>query len=82
MIGLVPYIALQLKSISNGFAALTATAPGRRASRCSFDGALWAAVILTVFAMLFGSRSIHPGEHHPGMVVAIAREVDPQAGRA
>ena len=24
--------------------------------------------------MLFGSRSIHPGEHHPGMVVAIAAE--------
>jgi len=71
VIGLTPYIALQLKSISNGFEALSGTpshTPG------PIDSAFWAAVILTVFAMLFGSRSIHPGEHHPGMVVAIALE--------
>jgi Na+/proline symporter/nitrogen-specific signal transduction histidine kinase len=72
VIGLVPYIALQLKSVSNGFAALTAQQSN--STSLLFDGALWAAVILTVFAMLFGSRSIHPGEHHPGMVVAIAAE--------
>ena len=72
VIGLVPYIALQLKSVSNGFAVLTAQNAG--STSLLFDGALWAAVILTVFAMLFGSRSIHPGEHHPGMVVAIAAE--------
>ena len=74
VIGLVPYIALQLKSVSNGFAALTAAAPAGSGQSWLFDGALWAAVVLTVFAMLFGSRSIHPGEHHPGMVVAIAAE--------
>jgi Na+/proline symporter/nitrogen-specific signal transduction histidine kinase len=74
VVGLVPYIALQLKSISNGFAALSATSPDAGAHPLLFDGALWAAVMLTVFAMLFGSRSIHPGEHHPGMVVAIAAE--------
>lgn len=72
VIGLVPYIALQLKSISNGFAALS-TAPAPANSQL-LDVAFWAAVILAVFAMLFGSRSIHPGEHHPGMVVAIALE--------
>ncbi len=70
VIGLVPYIALQLKSIASGVEALSAGSghPG------NFDAALVAAVILTVFAMLFGSRSIRPGEHHPGMVVAIAVE--------
>jgi Na+/proline symporter/nitrogen-specific signal transduction histidine kinase len=73
VVGLVPYIALQLKSVSNGFAVLTASGAGA-ADVPLFDGALWAAVILTIFAMLFGSRSIHPGEHHPGMVVAIAAE--------
>lgn len=72
VIGLIPYIALQLKSVSNGFAVLTAQSGS--STSLLFDGALWAAVILTVFAMLFGSRSIHPGEHHPGMVVAIAAE--------
>jgi Na+/proline symporter/nitrogen-specific signal transduction histidine kinase len=71
VIGLVPYIALQLKSISNGFEAMS---EARSGSVGTLDAAFWAAIILTIFAMLFGSRSIHPGEHHPGMVVAIAVE--------
>jgi Na+/proline symporter/nitrogen-specific signal transduction histidine kinase len=74
VIGLIPYIALQLKSIAQGFAVLTLTSPDPAEQPPLLDGALWAAAILTVFAMLFGSRSIHPGEHHPGMVVAIAAE--------
>jgi len=75
VVGLVPYIALQLKSISTGFLVLSGGGPVDTAGRSMFaDGALWAAVVLTVFAMLFGSRSIRPGEHHPGMVVAIALE--------
>ena len=74
VVGLIPYIALQLKSIAQGFAVLTLTSPDPAHQPLIFDGALWAAAILTIFAMLFGSRSIHPGEHHPGMVVAIAAE--------
>jgi Na+/proline symporter/nitrogen-specific signal transduction histidine kinase len=76
VIGLVPYIALQLKSISSGFAALSLSGEADHPMMQPLlaDGALWAAVVLTVFAMLFGSRSIHPGEHHPGMMVAIALE--------
>ncbi len=71
VVGLVPYLALQLKSISSGFETLTA---GTLGSGNTIDAAFWAAVILTLFAMLFGSRSIRPGEHHPGMVAAIALE--------
>ncbi len=76
VIGLVPYIALQLKSISIGFAALSSSSEAAHPMMQPLlaDGALWAAIVLTVFAMLFGSRSIHPGEHHPGMMVAIALE--------
>jgi signal transduction histidine kinase len=76
VIGMIPYIALQLKSISSGLDVLTQgridTEPG--AVPVLIDGALWAAVALTIFAMLFGSRSLHPDEHHPGMVVAVALE--------
>ena len=43
--------------------------------------ALWAAVRAAVFAMLFGSRSIHPGEHHPGHGRRGRARIDPQAGR-
>jgi signal transduction histidine kinase len=65
-----------LKSISSGLDVLIA---GRLAVDPAgvpvlADGALWAAVVLTIFAMLFGSRSLHPDEHHPGMVVAVALE--------
>ena len=74
VIGLVPYIALQLKSISNGFATLSGLAADGGTKPFFADEAFWAAIVLTVFAMLFGSRSIHPGEHHPGMVVAVALE--------
>src|SRR5215475_1550138 len=76
VVGLIPYIALQLKSISSGFLVLSDGAgPANAGTRPILaDGALWAAAVLTVFAMLFGSRSIRPGEHHPGMVVAIALE--------
>ena len=74
VIGLVPYIALQLKSIAQGFAVLANSSPDPAAQPIFLDSALWAAGLLTVFAMLFGSRAIHPGEHHPGMVVAIAVE--------
>jgi Na+/proline symporter/nitrogen-specific signal transduction histidine kinase len=75
-LGLLPYIALQLKSISSGFLALSAGAASADPTGGPLlsDGALWAAIVLTVFAMLFGSRSIRPGEHHPGMVVAVAME--------
>ena len=75
VIGLVPYIALQLKSISNGLAALSSSGSAAGIDGPVLaDGALWAAIVLTIFAMLFGSRSIRPGEHHPGMVVAVAVE--------
>jgi signal transduction histidine kinase len=74
VVGLVPYIALQLKSIAQGFAAITFSPPGAGEQPLLLDAALWATVILTVFAMLFGSRSIRADEHHPGMVVAIATE--------
>jgi signal transduction histidine kinase len=76
VIGMVPYIALQLKSISTGLDELSGAefALSSTAGPVLADGALWAAVVLTIFAMLFGSRSLHPDEHHPGMVVAVALE--------
>ena len=76
VVGMVPYIALQLKSISSGLDVLTAGQPvaDPAATPVLADGALWAAIVLTIFAMLFGSRSLHPDEHHPGMVVAVALE--------
>ena len=38
------------------------------------DSALWCALLLAVFAILFGTRSIDATEHHHGMMLAIALE--------
>jgi Na+/proline symporter/signal transduction histidine kinase len=76
VIGSVPYLALQLKAVSASFTTLTGNAglaPGPFPTPLG-DAGLWAAVLLTIFAMLFGSRSIQPGEHHHGMVAAVAFE--------
>ena len=75
VIGTVPYLALQLKAVSTSFAvlagdAMPSTGPATRP--ILGDAGLWAAVLLTIFAMLFGSRSIQPGERHHGMVAAVA----------
>ena len=75
VIGTVPYLALQLKAVSTTFNLLTADAgPLAVHARGTIlgDAGLWAAVLLTIFAMLFGSRSVQPGESHHGMVAAVA----------
>jgi signal transduction histidine kinase/Na+/pantothenate symporter len=75
VIGAAPYLALQLKAVSASFTTITRHAAASiQSSSTSIlgDAGLWAAVLLTVFAMLFGSRSIQPGEHHHGMVAAVA----------
>lgn len=72
VIGVVPYIALQLKAVAFGFEVLaTPLAPGAGAS---LDNALVIAVLLAVFAMLFGTRQVVSSESHHGMVLAIAFE--------
>ena len=77
VVGSVPYLALQLKAVSASFTVLTQD-PAHPIDPFSgpllSDAGLWAAILLTVFAMLFGSRSIQPGEHHHGMVAAVAFE--------
>lgn len=77
VISVVPYLALQIKAVSTSFTLLTsypaAAAPLVPAPILQ-DAGLWATMLLTLFAMLFGSRSIHPGEHHQGMVAAVAFE--------
>jgi len=76
VVGIIPYIALQLKAVSAGYALLTlpdgadATAPlhwGR-------DSAFYVALVLAGFTMMFGARHLDTAERHEGMVAAIAFE--------
>lgn len=73
VIAVVPYIALQFKAVAMSFGVLGGAAHGA-VTAGGIDSALWCAMLLAVFAILFGTRSIDATEHHHGMVLAIALE--------
>ncbi len=76
VVGIVPYIALQLKAISSGYAIMT-TSPGESSLvEVSWwqDSTLYLALALAGFIMLFGTRHLDMTERHEGMVAAIAFE--------
>ncbi len=79
VIVIMPYIALQLKGVSTSFNVLLRypdivmpSAVGRQP--IFEDTALYVAVLMAVFAMLYGTRHIDVTERHEGMVAAIAFE--------
>jgi PAS domain S-box-containing protein len=72
-LGLVPYIALQLKAVAMSYAMLTGTS-GSAAPEPWRDGALYVALTMAVFAMLFGTRRVSAAEHNRGLVLAVAFE--------
>ncbi|MGP1665102.1 MAG: PAS-domain containing protein, partial [Rhodanobacter sp.] len=73
VVAVVPYIALQFKAVAMSFHVLGG-AVGGSIPGLATDSALWCAVLLAVFAILFGTRSIDATEHHHGLMLAIALE--------
>lgn len=75
VVGIVPYIALQLKAVSSGYRLLTET-PGAAAADLAWwqDGTLMIALALAAFTVIFGTRHLDSAERHEGMVAAIATE--------
>src|SRR5512134_3103230 len=79
VLGILPYISLQLKAVSNSFTIVLQypeiVIPAKvGAIPILQDTALWAALILALFTILFGTRHLYSAEHHEGMVAAIAFE--------
>ena len=77
VIGTVPYIALQLKAISSSLATILEAIDGRSYNNAPFvfgDLALFTALLLAFFTILFGTRHIDATEHQDGLVIAIAAE--------
>ncbi len=76
VVGIVPYIALQLKAIASGYAVLTS--PLGQVARQSVtwwnDSTLYVAIALAGFTIVFGARHLDSTERHEGMVAAIAFE--------
>ncbi len=76
VVGIVPYIALQLKAIASGYSLLTLPA-GQIAEAGGpwwRDSSLYVALALAGFTMVFGTRHLDATERHEGMVAAIAFE--------
>jgi len=79
VVGIVPYISLQLKAVAASFNVLLSypeiVMPGSVSTIPMFqDTALYVALVLAAFSILFGTRHIDASEHHEGMVAAIAFE--------
>ena len=79
VVGIVPYISLQLKAVSGTIAILfhypeivmpqkLAAVPVLR------DPSLYIALLLAAFTIIFGTRHLDASERHEGMVAAIAFE--------
>ena len=73
VVGLVPYIALQLKGIAVAYALATGAAAGSAAPWWA-DSTLYMALALAGFTIVFGARHLDSAERHEGMVAAIAFE--------
>lgn len=79
VVGIVPYISLQLKAISNSFtilshsSALAGTATAGLVTPWR-DTTFYVALLLAAFTILFGTRHLDASERHEGMVAAIAFE--------
>ena len=75
-IGVLPYIALQLKAVAMSYSLLTTgyleadvtSVPVTR------DPAWYSAMLMVLFTILFGTRHLDATEHHQGMVHAVAFE--------
>ena len=68
VVGLVPYIGLQLKAITNTFIIISGKTLWSGAAGISV------AALLAIFTILFGARRLDLSERHGGLVFAIAFE--------
>ncbi len=73
-LGLIPYIALQLKAVAMSFTMLTTRSSDGIAGPAWQDSALYVALAMALFAMLFGTRRASAAEHNRGLVLAMALE--------
>ena len=76
IMGAVPYIALQLKAVSSSLTTiLVHIGPDSSATQPVLgDIALYVALAMALFAVLFGTRHIDATEHQDGLMLAIATE--------
>ncbi|MGO1720806.1 MAG: sodium:solute symporter family transporter, partial [Luteimonas sp.] len=71
LIAAVPYLALQYKAVALSLQVLGSDS---MPTGTFGDPALYVALLMALFAILFGTRQVDATEHRPGMMLAIALE--------
>ncbi|MCB1921431.1 MAG: histidine kinase [Candidatus Competibacteraceae bacterium] len=79
MLGILPYISIQLKAVAASFSLLRQYPEVSRLAISTqhpvwMDTTFFVALVLSVFTILFGTRHIDNTERHEGMVAAVAFE--------
>ncbi|MGB5737513.1 MAG: sensor histidine kinase [Thiohalocapsa sp.] len=77
VVGVIPYISLQLEAIARGFTILLSHPDFQTAPQNNpfwQDTALIVTLVLAAFTILFGTRHLDASERHEGMVAAVAFE--------
>lgn len=79
VIGIMPYIALQLKAVVISFELLSGmplsiSKGGASSSPLGISTALALTVVLIVFGIVFGARKQNTSERHDGLIAAVAFE--------
>lgn len=74
VVGIIPYISIQLKSISSSFNILAYGVADVPYKDILSDSAFYLTLILAVFVILFAFRTVDTTDKHEGMVGAIALE--------
>ncbi len=74
VVGITPYIALQLQSVTLSFGVFASGSLADWPIPSQHATAIWVAVGLAVFTVIFGTRNLDVNERHHGVVTAIAVE--------
>ena len=79
ILGIMPYIALQIKAVSHSFFLVSGLQAdnitlARFGSSAKMPTGLFLAVILSIFSIIFGARRLVSSERHEGLIAAVAFE--------
>ena len=75
VIGVVPYISLQLKAVSLSLSALGPLGVDTGILETGFgDVPMFVAIAMAIFAILFGTRHADATEHQNGLILSVAAE--------
>ncbi len=72
LLGIVPYLTIQLKSVITSFQLLVVNNNSNNMLLENFDVLI--VLMMAFFTIIFGVRHLDPTEKHPGMMVALAFE--------